>query len=192
MSEEEAFRALIVRIRAGDREAAAELIQQYEPEIRRLIRLHLNHSGLRRNFDSGDIFQSVFLHFYVNVIGDQLDFTEPTQLLRLLATMVRNRIIDHARRRTIRTQDAGSDLWNNIADSGASPSDAVTREETLQLVLRRLTPQERDLVRKRGEGRSWQELADEYGTTPDALRKRLAKALELVRQELDPHGGGDA
>ena len=83
------------RVRAGDREAAAELVCQYEPEVRRFIRMQLQHSRLRRSFDSADIFQSVFLNFYVRVMGGQFDLEEPTQLLRLLATMARNRITDH-------------------------------------------------------------------------------------------------
>jgi RNA polymerase sigma-70 factor (ECF subfamily) len=192
VSEEETFCALIRRVRAGDREAAAELVRQYEPEIRRFIRLQLNNTRLRRTFDSADIFQSVFLNFYVRVMGGQFDLEEPTQLLRLLTTMARNRITDHVRRPAARARDGGPALWDGVADSGASPSDAVTQEEILQEVLRRLTPEERDLVEKRGEGRSWQELADELGGTPEAVRKRLARALERICQELDPEGDGDA
>jgi RNA polymerase sigma factor (sigma-70 family) len=192
VSEEEAFRDLIQRVRAGEREAADELVRQYEPEIRRFIRLQLNHSRLRRTFDSGDIFQSVFLKFYVRVMDGQFDLEEPTQLLRLLATMARNRITDHARKPSARAQDAGPDLWANVAADGASPSDVVAEEEILQQVLRRLTAEERDLAQKRSEGRGWQDLADEYGDTADALRKRLARALERICQELNPDGGGDA
>jgi RNA polymerase sigma-70 factor (ECF subfamily) len=192
VSEEESFRQLIQRVRAGEREAAAELVRLYEPEIRRFIRTQLNRSRLRRTFDSADIFQSVFLNFYVRVMDGQFDLEEPTQLLRLLATMARNRITDHARKPSARAQDGGPDLWANVAAEGASPSDVVAEEEILQQVLRRLTAEERDLAQKRHEGRSWQELADECGSTADALRKKLDRALGRLCQELNPDGGGDA
>lgn len=186
------FRALIQRVRAGEREAAAELVRQYEPEIRRFIRLQLNHSRLQRTVDSGDIFQSVFLKFYVRVMGGQFDLEEPIQLLRLLATMARNRITDHARKPSARDRDGGPELWESIAAGGASPSDAVAEEELLEQVLRRLTAEDRDLAQKRHEGRSWQELADEYGRTAEALRKQLARALGRVCQELNRDGSRDA
>lgn len=189
MSEEELFRDLIQRVRAGDREAAAELVRQYEPEVRRCIRMQLQHSRLRRSFDSADIFQSVFLNFYVRVMGGQFDLEEPTQLLRLLATMARNRITDHARKPSARAQDGGPELWNDVAAGGDSPSDAVAEEEMLRKVHDLLTLEERDLAEQRSAGRSWQELADERGSTPDALRKQLARALARVGEVLDP--GGD-
>jgi len=188
VSEDKVFRNLLQRVRAGERAAAAELVRQYEPEIRRFIRLRLNGSRLQRAFDSGDIFQSVFLNFYVRVMGGEFDLEEPTQLLRLLVTMARNRLTDHARRPSARTQDGGTGLWEGLAARGDSPSDAVAQEEMLRKVLDLLTPEERDLAEKRGEGRTWQELADEYRSTPDALRKQLARALERVGELLDPGG----
>lgn len=41
------FRDLSDRVRAGDGEAAVELVQRYEPEVRRLIRLRLTGPKLR-------------------------------------------------------------------------------------------------------------------------------------------------
>ena len=192
MSDEASFHELIQRVRSGDREAADELVRLYEPEIRRVIRLQLSGSCLRRTLDSADIFQSVFLNFYVRVLDGQFNLQEPLQLLRLLATMARNRIIDHARRPSARAWDGGPELWDGIAAQGASPSDAVAQEEILQQVLARLTTAERELAQKRYEGRSWQQLAVEYGETADGLRKKLERALGRLCQELNPGGGGDA
>ena len=188
MSGEDSFRELIGRVRSGDRAAADELVRLYEPEIRRFIRLQLSGSRLRRTLDSADIFQSVFLNFYVRVMDGQFDLEEPIQFLRLLATMAKNRIIDHGRKPSARALDGGSDLWDRVAAGGASPSDAVAQQEILQQVLARLSAEERDLAQKRDEGRSWQDLADEYGETADALRKRLERALGRLCRELNPEG----
>jgi hypothetical protein len=41
MSDEPSYRELILRVRAGDQEAAAELVRRYEPAVRRVVRARL-------------------------------------------------------------------------------------------------------------------------------------------------------
>jgi RNA polymerase sigma-70 factor (ECF subfamily) len=190
VTEEESFRDLVLRLRGGEPEAAAEFVQLFEPEILRFIRIQLNASRLRRLVDSADIFQSVFLNFFVRVRDGQYDLDSPEQVIRLLVTMARNRIVDHARRP--QAQEGGPELWGGLAAPGDSPSDAVARQEILQEVLRRLTAEERNLAEQRGEGRSWQEIADGLSSTPDAVRKKLERALDRVCQELAAGGGSHA
>src|SRR5260370_9311639 len=128
------------------------------------MRIQLNDSRLRRFVDSADIFQSVFLNFFVRVTGGQYDLDSPEQVIRLLVTMARNRIVDHARRP--QAQEGGSELWGRLAAPGDSPSDAVARQEIVQEVLRRLTGEERDLAEQRREARSCQEISNALGTPP--------------------------
>ena len=52
---------------------------------------------LRRVLDSVDVCQSVLANFFVRVAAGQFDLDQPEQLLRLLATMARNRILDHVK-----------------------------------------------------------------------------------------------
>src|SRR5438105_15958101 len=59
MSEAQAFRDLIQRVRGGDEDAATEIVQRYEATIRMAIRVRLDQSDLRRLLDSMDICQSV-------------------------------------------------------------------------------------------------------------------------------------
>src|SRR5262245_18622455 len=59
MAEENAFTDFIRRIRAGDEQAAVELVRRYEPAIRREVRFRLRNTRLRRLFDSMDVCQSV-------------------------------------------------------------------------------------------------------------------------------------
>jgi DNA-directed RNA polymerase specialized sigma subunit len=44
MSDEQQFENLIRRVRAGDAEAAAELVKGYEPTIRRMVRMRMRDS----------------------------------------------------------------------------------------------------------------------------------------------------
>src|SRR5262245_23610315 len=54
------FDELMRRVRAGDEQAAADLVRRYEPAIRRAVRVRLRDPQLRRLLDSIDICQSVF------------------------------------------------------------------------------------------------------------------------------------
>jgi hypothetical protein len=40
------------------------------------------------------------------------------------------------------------------------------------------------LAEQRSLGREWQELGDELGAAPEALRKKLSRALDRVAREL--------
>ena len=76
MSEESAFRDLIRRVRAGDEDAAKEIVRIYEPAIRREARVRLVDPRLRRLFDSMDICQSVFASFFVRAAMGQYEHRE--------------------------------------------------------------------------------------------------------------------
>src|SRR5262245_19863177 len=93
MSEVTQFQELISRMRAGDGEAAAELVRCYEPAIRRIVRLRLNDSRLQRVFDSMDVCQSVLGSFFVRAALGQFDLSTPEQLLKLVAQMARHKVI---------------------------------------------------------------------------------------------------
>jgi DNA-directed RNA polymerase specialized sigma24 family protein len=122
VSDDPSFEQLIRRVRAGDGEAAAELIARYEPEVRRFIRLKLLDPRLQRAVDSADIWQSVLANFFVRVAGGQFDLREPDQLLRLLATMAKNKIIDHGRKADQRrTTGAEPVFWAGVVGRERTP-----------------------------------------------------------------------
>src|SRR6266404_599838 len=97
MSETASFRDLLERVRASDQDAARELVQRYEPAIRRAVRFRLSDPRLGRLFDSMDICQSVLASFFVRAAGGQYDLQQPEQLLKLLVTMARNKLARQAR-----------------------------------------------------------------------------------------------
>ncbi|MBV8676698.1 MAG: hypothetical protein JO355_05950 [Planctomycetaceae bacterium] len=65
------FAEFIRRIRAGDKRAAAELVERYEPVLRRVVRVRLRNPRLRRLIESVDICQSVFASFFVRTVLGQ-------------------------------------------------------------------------------------------------------------------------
>ena len=53
----------------GEEQAATELVQRYEPELRRFVRFRLTNGRLRRHVDSVDICQSVLGRFFVGLFA---------------------------------------------------------------------------------------------------------------------------
>src|SRR5215470_12045704 len=96
MTNGDTLRSLLERIRAGDQQAATELVRRFEPALRRAVRLRLRDRQLRRFLDSSDICQAVLLRFFVRVATGQYDLDTPEQVLKLLATLARNQVINEA------------------------------------------------------------------------------------------------
>jgi len=187
MTEAETFRDLISRVRQGDDQAAAELVRRYEPTIRMAIRVRLDHSDLRRLLDSMDVCQSVLANFFVRAASGQFELGTPGQLVKLLVTMARNKLINHAHHQQAARRDyrrRANVQTADLADAGPSPSRVVAFRELLESVRTRLSPEERRLAELRGDGRSWAEIAGEVGGHPDALRFQLTRALDRVARQL--------
>ncbi|MCA9034939.1 MAG: sigma-70 family RNA polymerase sigma factor [Planctomycetaceae bacterium] len=190
------FADLMARTRSGDQEAAMRLVREYEPEIRRAARLRLTDPKLRRIVDSIDICQSVFGRFFRSATDGSFDLERPEQLLVLLTTMTRNRIIDEHRKQTAAKRSGGGDLIDGadpgelIADT-AGPRTAAVAKEMLSEIRSRLSPEELNLADRRNSGQSWDEIARDLGESPDTVRKRLERALQRVREELNVATGDD-
>jgi RNA polymerase sigma factor (sigma-70 family) len=190
MSDAADFAELFRRVRAGEADAAEALVREYEPEIRREVRLRLTDPKLRRVVDSMDICQSVLGNFFVRAALGQFDLESPQQLLALLTTMARHKVIDHQRRHQVRAAGERASRattrkgGREPVDPGPSPSSVMAHGELLEEVRRRLTAEERQLADARSQGQSWEEIAARHGDSPEALRKRLARACDRIVEEL--------
>jgi len=188
MPDQTAFADFIRRIRAGDAQAAAELVQQYEPVIRLEVKLRLSDPRLRRLFDSMDICQSVLASFFVRAALGHYDLEEPGQLVKLLVGLARNKLAFHVRherrqRRDHRRLEAVGQEQLEAA-AAPSPSQQIAARELLQAFRERLSAEERVLADRRAQGHAWAEIAAEMGGTPQARRKQLARAVERAAQQL--------
>jgi RNA polymerase sigma-70 factor (ECF subfamily) len=186
------FAELIGRIRAGDGRAAEELVRQYEPLVRRAIRVRLEDQRLRHVFDSMDVCQSVLASFFVRTAAGSYDLQGPQDLVRLLVRMARNKLAEAARRQYRlkrdrgRTVGGGEELLAGVALPDPSPSRVVAGRELLQQLLSQMSEQERELVQLRGQGLGWPEIARQMGGTPQARRVQLARAVQRAARALEP------
>jgi RNA polymerase sigma-70 factor (ECF subfamily) len=187
MPEDVSFRDLIRKVRAGDGQAAAELVRRYEPTVRRAIRARLTDPNLRRLLDSVDICQSVLASFFVRAASGQYELDRPAQLLQLLAAMARNKLVmqaekQQAARRDYRRQQETAD--EVLVDPGPSPSQVVANRDLLDQFRSRLSDEERQLADRRAQGFSWADIAAVVGGKENALRMKLTRAIDRVAAEL--------
>jgi RNA polymerase sigma-70 factor (ECF subfamily) len=197
MGEYAAFAEFIRRIRAGDDQAARELVQLYEPVIRREVRLRLRDPRLASRFDWSDICQSVMASFFVRAAAGQYDLEQPDQLQKLLVVMTRHKLIQQVRRhradrrdyRRLEARDPG-DLEGRSA-AVPSPSRLVAGRELLEEFRRRLSEAERRLADLRAQGCDWAEIAARLGGTAEACRKQLARAVDRVEHQIEGSEIGD-
>jgi RNA polymerase sigma factor (sigma-70 family) len=188
MSPDASFDELILQVGNGDEQAAARLVRDFEPVVRRILRARLRGTRARHEFDSMDICQSVFANFFVRVTAGQFDLKEPDDLIKLLLTMTRNKVAEKMRRQHRLRRDSRRTVGGveELALTGRdpSPSSVVAGKELLEQARLRLSAEERQLVELRGQGSSWEEVAASLGGTPGARRNQLARALDRVAVEL--------
>ena len=192
MSDDETFAAMFSRVQAGDERAASELIHRYERHIRRVVRVRLTDPRMRRQLDSIDICQSVFADFFAHSVQGAFNLQDPEELIALLATMARNKLIQHVRKQHAARRDVrriqAVDAAGDIVGRETTPSVIISDRELLDLVRLALTDEERLLAERRAEGRSWAEIAAEMGGNADMLRMRLSRAVDRVKHQLGLEG----
>jgi len=139
-----------------------------------------------------DIAQSVLKSFLVRVAGGHYDLRAPKDLVKLLVSMARNKLIDEARKRhreVPQTPPAATDSQvERAAVTDTTPRQQLARGELYQEIQKRLSPEEGQLAELRHQGRAWGEIAAHLGGTAQRRRKPLARALARVAQELGVDG----
>ncbi len=177
------FREAIQRIRAGDEQAAADLVRKYEPLIRREVRMHLVDARLRRVFDSLDVEQSVLASFFVRAAAGEYDLDSPAQLAALLVRMVQNKLASTVRKQYRRRRDARRTesneqaLYATVVEE-STVSEQLANRELLEALQQQLSREELEIARLRGAGLSWEEVAAEVGGKAHSRRMQLSRAVE--------------
>jgi RNA polymerase sigma factor (sigma-70 family) len=188
MPPEPSFDELIRRVGDGDEQAAARLVQEFEPVVRRVVRARLHGARARCEFDSMDICQSVLAIFFVRVAAGEYDLKQPDDLIKLLLTMTRNKLAEKVRRQHRLRRDSRRTVGGveelALAGFDPTPSSVIAGKELLEQARLRLSEEERQLVELRGQGLSWEEVAGSLGGTAGARRNQLARALDRVAHEL--------
>jgi RNA polymerase sigma factor (sigma-70 family) len=186
------LRAFLARIRAGDEEAARELLSRYEPQVRLEVRRQLPRI-LRAQFDSLDFVQSVWGSFFRRMRGASPELEDPRNLMLFLARAAKNKLIDEYRRAISQKQDKRLEesLWD-----GDRPRDLVTAEDGPTEIaeareamerLRDMVPEDRQsILGLKTEGFSNHEIGQRLGLSERTVRRVIA---DLRKQVLETEQG---
>src|SRR5271166_4325256 len=163
----EELAALIARVRAGDEQAAAELVREFGSVIRREARLRLTTPSVRRLVDEDDVCQSVLQDFFVGMALGHFDVRSPRRLRQLLVSMARRKAIDSTRRllaakRDMRKLLAAVDLPQRAATSPTA-SQVLIGQELLEILRQRLSAEEWRMAELRIQGHDWLAIARRLG-----------------------------
>src|SRR5271157_4252629 len=160
------------RAQRGDEGALRELIVAYQHRI-----AGFTYAITGRSDSVEDIVQMVFIKMARAI--DRLK--APRQFESWLFRLARNTCIDHLRRQKLRR------IFTPFApehENVPEPSGAVDTEEldALRHALDQLRPQDRALLALVQEGRSHAEIAESFRTSVAAVKARLHRARERLRQ----------
>ena len=168
---------LLIRVRAGDREALDSLLRRYVPALRRWARGRLPRWA-RDAAETEDLVQDTVLKTFQRL--DTFEYRHEGALQAYLRQAVMNRIRDECRRVSRRPLPQGLD--DETQDGGISPLEAAIGLQAVdryEAALRMLREEDRQAVVARVEmGFSYQEIAVMIGKpSPDAARVAVSRAL---------------
>jgi RNA polymerase sigma-70 factor (ECF subfamily) len=183
MTVNDSFAALMRDLRAGDDAAACAIFQRFAGRLIALARDRLE-DRLTRKEDPEDVLQSVFRSFFLRCQDGRLDFDNWESLWSVLTLITLRKCSNHlqhfqaARRRINRevapapVEDAGPG-WL-VTDPEPTPEQAAVLTETVERVLRRLAPRDREILTLHLQG-----------SDPPEISARIGRARRTVRRVLD-------
>lgn len=180
---------LLRRMRAGDREAAAQFIVTYASRVRRRIRGKLG-SQMRRLFDSQEILSTIGRRLDLYVRDRRLKATEEGQLWAFIFTMANNALIQKARIFQRLQAVEGSDgrfaqeLLGRLEEVERQSSSSVELE--IDKALASLDDaMDREILSMWLQGRNHGQIAEEIGAGHACVRKRWQRIRERLRGFID-------
>jgi RNA polymerase sigma-70 factor (ECF subfamily) len=193
---------LLLRARAGDQKALAELFARFRDRLRKMVRLRLDRRMVGR-VDPSDVLQDAYLDV-ARRFGEYAAAPDVPFYLWLRA-LTGQRLIDlHRRHLGAQMRDAGQEvsLYRGALPSASSaslaqqllagltsPTQAAIRAEMqlrLQEALNGMAPIDREVVVLRHfEELSNAEAAEVLGIEPTAASKRYIRAIRRLKAVLD-------
>jgi RNA polymerase sigma-70 factor (ECF subfamily) len=176
------FARLMQRFHDGSEEAARELLDDYGPHIRRVVRRKLNQK-LRSKFDSTDFVQDVWASFLADRSHRPV-FDNPQALAVFLGNIAYNKVVQAFRQRVLATKynvDLEQSLETTEGGTGEliarqpTPSQAAAANEAWDNLLKRQVPRNRKILELLRQGNTHQEIALELGLNEKTVRRLVRR-----------------
>jgi hypothetical protein len=187
---EAGFQKFIEILRSGDAEAVDRLLADFDPFLRRAIRLRLFDRRARRVVDTSDILQSL-LKDYLSREGTDGAAASSRRLRAYLTAAAKYKVSSKTRKERRRIADL-SDVAEPVS-AEPLPSKQAEDRDFIDAIRSRLKEDDRRLFDLSQQGRTWRQIAYEIGGHPDTLRIQLrrsvAAALAEIRHGESSHAG---
>lgn len=181
--------SLIARLRAGEMDAFAELVNQYQPMIFSLIR-----RIMRDDEEARDITQETFLKIYRHFSHFRGESSLKTWIFRVAINQAHNSRRWWRRRRRDETSsldDSANDRapisTRLVSQTGTPESQAIAQERRQQLE-RALSGLKQDfrvaVILRDIEGLAYEEIAEILEISIGTVKSRIARGREMLRASL--------
>lgn len=177
--------SLVRAFQEGDEKAFEEVIRRYQRQVANVVFLTM---GSRNDVE--DLTQEVFLRVYKSIDKVNLELSLFSWIYRIAL----NLCIDELRRKKIKrmlsldtSEESTSDHSLMLQDSSRASDDLMAHEKKEQILdaLRRLTPAHRTaLVLREYEDMSYKEIADTLHITEQAVKSRIFRARDELKDLL--------
>jgi RNA polymerase sigma-70 factor (ECF subfamily) len=162
--------SLVERVRAGDRDAFAALVERYQQPIGSYLWRLTRDREL-----AADLTQDTFLRAYRSIAATPGPILVRPWLYRIATNLAHDEFRRRRRFGVLLDRALGRQL-------ATSESVAIEERELVQLALERLRPMERAvLLLCVVEQLSYREVAAIVGSSPEAIRKQFTRAKERFR-----------
>lgn len=196
-AEEESTRGLLLRLRAGDRDAADALFAEHGARLARAVRAKL--SPAHRRFDVDELVQETFRKALPLI--PRFEWRGQGAFLAWLLQIALHTFEDWLRREHGRpptvsfaagaSGEGSRSEWHPV-DAGSSPSARLARaeeESLLDRALDQLDEADRDLVIRRAIlGQDYASLAALLGIPEASVRMRMSRAIAALSRWAHHHG----
>jgi len=179
---------LVRRFQDGSDTAAACIHERY---IRRLIALARKRlsSRIAIRIDPDDVVQSAFRSFFVHAREGAYVFERAGDLWRLLAQMTLNKLRGqveyHSAQRRSQARETPIDPHSDqLASLEPSSEEIVEVIDLLQMIMHKLTPQQRIALQLRLQGKSTEDIAEELGRSQRTVRRLLKEVEWMISSEM--------
>jgi RNA polymerase sigma-70 factor (ECF subfamily) len=192
MSQDHSFNDLMVRLRAGNNDAAARIFDQYSHRLISVAQKRLG-SQVRRKIDPEDVLQSVFRSFFARQAAGEMDelagWDSLWGMLVVITLRKCGRRLDyfHAACRDVGREASGRNAPDQSGVSFEASSDIPTPQEeammgeAVERLLAYFEGRHRDIVTLSLQGYTIPEVSAEIGCT----ERTVYRVLERVKQCLE-------
>jgi RNA polymerase sigma factor (sigma-70 family) len=193
MRDDGGFEELMARLRAGDDAAETLVFRRY---VRRLIALAGRQfaAWMRDRADVEDVVLSAYRSFFLRNGRGEFDLAGWDELWSLLAVITLHKCSKRRRHLRAARRDAGRDVGLSepdadeaarIPDRAPTPAEAAIVTETVEQLLRVMTPDDRAIVEQILIGYTAAEVAERLDCSERTVRRVRQRAQHRLRRLIE-------